>query len=45
MTHNNMFMDVFGYQKTNYKPVGTKAHFSFNEKVFAKYNAVAQNVH
>jgi hypothetical protein len=36
MTHNNMFMDVFGYQKTNYKPVGTKATFKFNESVFAK---------
>lgn len=41
---SNEFMKVFNYQKTNYKPVGTKATFHFNEKVFAKYAAVAAQV-
>jgi hypothetical protein len=40
-----MFMDVFSYQQTNYKPVGTKATFRFNGAVFAKYAAVAAHVH
>lgn len=42
---SNDFMKVFAYQRVNYKPVGTKATFHFNKAVFAKYAAVAAQVH
>lgn len=42
---SDYFKHMFDYQQTNYKPVGTKATFKFNEAVFAKYAAVAQAVH
>ena len=42
---SNYFAHMFDYQVTNYKPVGTKATFRFNEAVFAKAVEVANNVH
>jgi len=43
MTHN--FRTFFDFMHTNFKPVGTKATFRFNEAVFAKAVEKANSVH